>query len=634
MGKLYMNEELFGSDDSKDIKYDNSTSQIEADNVQGAIDYILENGTGNSSDMELTYAEYLKLSDEEKNNGTNYFIKDLGSSSSISCSNAEKGVIVKNGVWYCGGDSSGDGGGEITSTFKIESTTLYSGDTTSFPVALSDDINNYDLIKITFGWKGSLDSGVDGACEPIYQTPDRLKENTLFTFWDRYFIYFTIINKTFSLVNSDLHRGCLYSVEGLKFVVDSVGGGTSGSTSFEPVLLWEGIGANSVGQTLTMNQSIDDFDAVMVEGCLYINGEYQEQYTNNIIFKSSYYNKSQEPNHENWGLSLYNGNTSSPEYKHRIVGGFIDDKTLSLTAVDNAKLTKVYGLKFGSEGGSSSGVLPSKVKLKETTIFDAMSSPVGTSENYYSLIDNYDNYDMLELFYHSSSDHNNTGEMSSSLLTVAELKENNIRTFYGYGTRYIGIVFDKENTKQFRIAFNGVTGENSDKKWLLYKIVGIKFSGGGNSSGDSTESSQKILAIDTLYSEEEKIVGGWIDGKPIYQKTYSNNGNALTLPIDISNLNIDKLVNWEAACSNTQEYGPIMWTISSCSGIDGRSLYIQDNQIKTTGSYYRHFITIQFTKTTDEENSFTYDMIDSTEGLTDEQIVTLASETIAAAWPQ
>ena len=125
-------------------------------------------------------------------------------------------------------------------------------------------------------------------------------------------------------------------------------------------------------------------------------------------------------------------------------------------------------------------------------------------ENYYSLIDNYDNYDMLELFYHSSSDHNNTGEMSSSLFTVAELKENNVRTFYGYGTRYIGIVFDKENTKQFRIAFNGVTGEASDKKWLLYKIVGIKFSGGSSSpGGDSIESSQKILAIDTLYSEEE-----------------------------------------------------------------------------------------------------------------------------------
>ena len=82
---------------------------------------------------------------------------------------------------------------------------------------------------------------------------------------------------------------------------DSSGG--SVSTSFEPVLLWEGIEANSVGQTLTMNQSIDDFDAIMIEGCLYLNGEYQEQYTNNIIFKSSYYNKSQEPDNENWGLS-------------------------------------------------------------------------------------------------------------------------------------------------------------------------------------------------------------------------------------------------------------------------------------------------------------------------------------------
>ena len=106
MGKLYMNEELFGSDDSKDIKYDNSTSQIEADNIQGAIDYILENGTGNSNDMELTYAEYLKLSDEEKNNGTNYFIKDvnnkpkeekeiIGSATSIPYSGAESGLRVE-----------------------------------------------------------------------------------------------------------------------------------------------------------------------------------------------------------------------------------------------------------------------------------------------------------------------------------------------------------------------------------------------------------------------------------------------------------------------------------------------------------------------------------------------------------
>ena len=70
------------------------------------------------------------------------------------------GVIVKNGVWYCGGDGSGSGsGGKITSTFKIESTTLYNGATRDFPVTLSDSINNYDLIKITFGWQAPLNDG-------------------------------------------------------------------------------------------------------------------------------------------------------------------------------------------------------------------------------------------------------------------------------------------------------------------------------------------------------------------------------------------------------------------------------------------------------------------------------------------
>ena len=416
---------------------------------------------------------------------------------------------------------------------------------------------------------------------------------------------------------------------------DSSGSGVS--TSFEPVLLWEGTEDNSVGQTLTMNQSIDDFDAVMIEGCLCVNGEYQSQYTNNIIFKSSYYNKSQQPDYENRGWSIYNGNTSSPEYKYRIVGSFINNKTLSLTAVDNAKLTKVYGLKFGGGGGSSSGVLPSKVELKETTIFDAMSSPVGTSENYYSLTDNYDNYDMLELFYHSSSDHNSTGEMSSSLFTVAELKENNVRTFYGYGTRYIGIVFDKENTKQFRIAFNGVTGENSDKKWLLYKIVGIKFNGGSSSSGgDSTESSQKILAIDTLYSEEEKIVGSWIDGKPIYQLTFSIDVPSPHTDFLIHSIpdNLDRIIDLRA---NLYSYDN-GWLTQFFANYDPERGYFHIYKNKN-GIFAYCFedcnvqCTILYTKTTDEENSFTYDMIDSTENLTDEQIVALASESIAAAWP-
>ncbi|MCI7205772.1 MAG: hypothetical protein MSA15_07235, partial [Clostridium sp.] len=120
-------------------------------------------------------------------------------------------------------------GGKITSTFKIESTTLYNGATRDFPVTLSDSINNYDLIKITFGWQAPLNDGSYSLCEPIYQIPDKLKENTLFTFWDYYYIYFAITDKTFSSVQAELNVGCLYQIEGLKFVVDSVGGGASES---------------------------------------------------------------------------------------------------------------------------------------------------------------------------------------------------------------------------------------------------------------------------------------------------------------------------------------------------------------------------------------------------------------------
>ena len=41
------------------------------------IDYMGGGGGGNANDEELTYAEYLELTEEEKTNGTNYFITDI-----------------------------------------------------------------------------------------------------------------------------------------------------------------------------------------------------------------------------------------------------------------------------------------------------------------------------------------------------------------------------------------------------------------------------------------------------------------------------------------------------------------------------------------------------------------------------
>lgn len=274
----------------------------------------------------------------------------------------------------------------------------------------------------------------------------------------------------------------------------------------------------------------------------------------------------------------------------------------------------------GGEGSPSSGDSFKTIKL-------FTSHWAGKSEDKYELSESYDKYDALQIIYGPKISQEEDGKNRNSVFILTGDLTEGILDISGFKERYVILQFFDDDKTHFKIIANGGAGETNTEYGIL-SITGIKF------GSVSSEGSQKILAIDTLYSEEEKIVGGWVDGKPIYQKTYSNNGSALTLPINVSDLNIDKLVNWEAACSDTQEYGSVMWTIDSCSGIDGRSLFIQDNQIKTTGSYYRHFITIQFTKTTDEENSFTYDMIDSTEGLTDEQITALASETVAAAWPQ
>lgn len=79
-GRVYLGGGGSSPKNAKDIKYDNSNSNLESTNIQDAIDEIYENGGSGSSvdnDIELTKAEYEALSEEEKMNGNNYFITDV-----------------------------------------------------------------------------------------------------------------------------------------------------------------------------------------------------------------------------------------------------------------------------------------------------------------------------------------------------------------------------------------------------------------------------------------------------------------------------------------------------------------------------------------------------------------------------
>lgn len=124
----------------------------------------------------------------------------------------------------------------------------------------------------------------------------------------------------------------------------------------------------------------------------------------------------------------------------------------------------------------------------------------------------------------------------------------------------------------------------------------------------------------TLYSEEERIVGCWINGKPLYEKSFVFTGSYGTeitsIPLDI--VNVDDCFISEGRMINS--YGailPINYTNpASTNGViacfiakDATSLEIRFGSAYSTNPVTDIQVTIKYTKTTDAEDSFTTQMI-------------------------
>lgn len=110
------------------------------------------------------------------------------------------------------------------------------------------------------------------------------------------------------------------------------------------------------------------------------------------------------------------------------------------------------------------------------------------------------------------------------------------------------------------------------------------------------------------YSTDEQVIGEWIDGKPVYQKTLIEklpNSNGETI-IDLSSLNIDNIYNFTGI-----HFSSSYWGIIPVSNVENGTTYtIFPYYIRSSGSlriynsisaYYGRdiCITIQYTKTTD-----------------------------------
>lgn len=106
------------------------------------------------------------------------------------------------------------------------------------------------------------------------------------------------------------------------------------------------------------------------------------------------------------------------------------------------------------------------------------------------------------------------------------------------------------------------------------------------------------------YSTEEKVVGKWIDGKPIYEKVI-NSGylpNSGIKNIDVTNMNIDSIIQLKGMTftDNKLNHRPITLGTSDNNAI--RIDFTNNNiRIFTWSNWrtYNSFIIIQYTKTTE-----------------------------------
>jgi hypothetical protein len=117
------------------------------------------------------------------------------------------------------------------------------------------------------------------------------------------------------------------------------------------------------------------------------------------------------------------------------------------------------------------------------------------------------------------------------------------------------------------------------------------------------------------YSTEEQIVGRWIDGKPLYQKTIIGNfeSSDKITEIQVDDLNIDIIVNITGITndfSGTTKYQrliPMVFGgVNSASITERLSIYYRNNAdgksilLNYGGvAVNEYIITIQYTKTTD-----------------------------------
>ena len=197
------------------------------------------------------------------------------------------------------------------------------------------------------------------------------------------------------------------------------------------------------------------------------------------------------------------------------------------------------------------------------------------------------------------------------------------------GALHIGIYYWFKDNKTIYVQQGFSSYPDVNAIITIDYIIGTKF----NSTEIYKETS--VLSKAFNYSLEEQCIGSWINGKPLYEKIFSNitmSSNS-SIEIDISDLNYETVVNIDGRVLNA-EYNHWLGLSNYYASNIFVAEYVNNNsKVINIHNYNRPiadgYVTIQYTKTTDEENSFTPDMLSTNEiddTITDEDIENLMTQ--------
>lgn len=211
---------------------------------------------------------------------------------------------------------------------------------------------------------------------------------------------------------------------------------------------------------------------------------------------------------------------------------------------------------------------------------------------------------------------------SSGVFSEA-IENDNHAGFSGSGTpnRHVRVTFDASKNNSIYGKSSTVIPTNTSVLYCIkYQIT------------------QNNISKDMVnYSTEEQVIGSWINGKPLYQKTIvtkvpatkTNGTVASNIVYTDTNIELCTKIQGFMANGETCALAPSVYLNSTDSivffyrmqGKGGSGLTVQNTAVSYSNRDL--YVTIEYTKTTDAENSFTLDMLSSikmSEVVTDDDV--------------